>query len=489
MSDQNRHSPKRDDRYPYGILWLPCLLLLIFAGCATTSFWQKWSPAEQKRYFGLSFIEEDSTLAKYRSIPDQESRDAWYKMYWAVKDPDGSILPQHQSRLDRAWNEFGGKTFFRDDRSRILIRYGQPENEAKNQPFIHALGSKQLAGGTYIKERSWVVWEYPSQGRYYDFMLNNNRYELIAATYSDKQYPLAYFSVDSETTRERLSNKIEIPLECGYGRFRAADGNKVRWEIFWQIPVAENKLLGEGKKYLGIFHLYGDDKLISNDTVEYCLKYTGDELLLPQAYGQRNLDLTQGRYKMKIELISQSSDTVYVSEIETELVGYRSGVREVSDVVTAVLQDSTYLSSNFRKDKFRRIIPSVSEKIDRYQPFYIYCEVYSLGTDSKGEHQVNVGHGIYLSDTTGVLKECIVDTRDLFYQDKGDQLNACHKIHPMAMEPGEYILVIDVKDLISGRVSKITHKFEIEKASNNNNQVLLGKKDKSAPVYVPLNNK
>ncbi len=330
-------------------------------------------------------------MAKYRSIPDQESRDAWYKMYWAVKDPAGSILSQHQSRLDRAWNEFGGKLFFRDDRSRILIRYGPPENEDRNQPFMHALGNKQLTGGTYIKERSWIIWEYPSQGRYYDLLMNNDRYELVAATYSDKLYPLAYFSADSEMARERLSNKVKMPLDCGYGRFRSADGINVRWEIFWQIPAVEEKLLGEGKRYLGIFNLYGNDKLVSSDTVDYDLKYTGDELLLPQAYGQRNLDLTPGRYKMKIELISQSSDTVYAGEIEAELVGYRSGIREISDIETVVLQDSTYVSSDFRKDKFRRVIPAVSEKINRYQPFYVYCEVYSLATNSSGEHQVKRG--------------------------------------------------------------------------------------------------
>jgi len=217
--------------------------------------------------------------------------------------------------------------------------------------------------------------------------------------------------------------------------------------------------------------------------VDYAIKYTGEELLLPQAYGQRNLDLMPGRYKMKMELISQSNDTVYIGELEAELVGYRSGVREVSDIVTVVLQDSTYVSSDFRKDKFRRVIPAVSEKINRYQPFYVYYEVYSLSTNSSGEHQVVVGHGIYLNDTTGVLKECIVDTRDLFYQDAGDYLSACHKVHPMAMEPGEYILVIDVKDLISGRISKITHQFEIVGASSNNNQITLDKKNKSMPVW------
>jgi len=268
MNDPDLNCPKREGGYLSGILGISGLLLFIFAGCATTSLWQKWDQPEQKRYFGLSFIEADSIPAKYRSIPDRESRDAWYKLYWAVKDPEGSMLAEHQSRLDQAWNEFGGKMFFRDDRSRILVRYGPPETKAQNEPFMHALGSKRLAGGEYIKERSWIVWEYPSQGRYYDFLLNNSRYELIAATFSDKLHPVAYCSADSGVSKGRLLNKTKMPLDCGYGRFRSADGSKVRWEIYWRIPAAESRQLGEGKRYLGIFNLYGNDKLISSDTVD-----------------------------------------------------------------------------------------------------------------------------------------------------------------------------------------------------------------------------
>ncbi|MDQ7797390.1 MAG: hypothetical protein RDU76_00415 [Candidatus Edwardsbacteria bacterium] len=455
----------------------------MFAGCATTSVWQRWSPEEQKRYFGLTFIEEDSIPARYRSLPDQESRGAWYNLYWAAKDPDGSLLAEHRSRLDRAWNEFGGKMFFRDDRSRILVRYGPPESQAGNQPFRHALSSDRLAGGDYIKERSWMIWEYPSQGRYYDFLMNHSRYELIAATYSDELHPVAYFAADSGRKRAGTTPRAERPLECGYGRFRSAGGSKVRWEIYWRIPAAEGRTAGEGKRYLGIFHLQSNDRLISSDTVEYQIKYTGEELLLPQACGQKNMDLSPGRYKLKMELIPQPGDTVYAGEMEAELVGYRSGVREASDVEMAVLQDSTYVSSDFQKGKFRRVMPGVTEKINRHQPFYVYYEVYSLSTSSSGEHQAAVGHGIFLSDTTGVLKECIVDTRELFYQDNGDQLNACHKVHPMGLEPGEYILVIDVKDLISGRVSKITHPFEIAGASGDGHRIMPDKKNTSLPEW------
>ncbi len=462
MNGQDLSFPPSGGKHLCFVCVMFCLLLFMFAGCATTSVWQRWSPDEQKRYFGLTFIEEDTILAQYRSLPDQESRDAWYKTYWAAKDPDGSLLAEHRSRLDRAWREFGGRMFFRDGRSGILIRYGPPEKETGNQPFLHALGNKQLAGGTYIKERAWVIWEYPSQGRCYDLLLEDGHFQLVADVYSDKLHPVAFFAADTFHPGEILPNKAQQPLACEFGRFRSADGGRVRWEIYWRIPAPRNSQQGEGRRYLGIFDLHGKDGLISSDTLGYRLEYTGDELLRPQAYGQRNTDLPPGRYKMKIQLRSQPGDTVYAGEMETELVGYRSGVREASDVEMAVLQDSTYVSSDFRKDKYRRVISAVSGKINRYQPFYVYYEVYSLATDAAGEHQVTVGHGIYLSDTTGSLKECIVDTRDLFYQDAGDYLSACHKVHPMALEPGEYILVIDVKDLISGRLSKITHRFEIQ---------------------------
>jgi|GEM_PF-5393948 len=440
-------------------------LLFLFSGCATTAVWKKWSPEEQKRYFGLTFIEQDSVLAEYRALSDQEQRDFWYKNYWTANDPEGLRLARHRELLNEAWNKFGGRMFFRDDRSRILVRHGPPEHEIQNEPYLHVTSSDRLAGGTYIKEKAWAVWEYPSQGRYYDFMQNGDRYQITAVTYSDREYPLAYFIAGPESlfSDAKASEKISFAeLSCSSARFRSADSAKVRWEIYWQIPIAEDTGASTERNYRGVFRLSREGKQISVDSFPYRLEHTGPPVTSSEAYGQRNFDLPPGRYKLEIEIRNLEGDSVYAGEVESELVGYRSGIREVSDPEIAVLQDSTFVSADFQKGKFRRVIPSVFSTSYRYQPFYVYYEAYSLQTDRAGEHQVSVSHSIYLSDTAGTLKECIVDTRDIYYQDRGDYLRACHKVHPMAMDPGEYILVVAIQDLISGRTSRLAIPFQIE---------------------------
>ncbi|MDI6739968.1 MAG: hypothetical protein QME74_06350, partial [Candidatus Edwardsbacteria bacterium] len=69
------------------ILGAAAVILVVF-GCATGKFWQRWSVEEQKRYFGLSFIADDSTLSAYRSLSEPELRDAWCRTFW-VNDHNG----------------------------------------------------------------------------------------------------------------------------------------------------------------------------------------------------------------------------------------------------------------------------------------------------------------------------------------------------------------------------------------------------------------
>lgn len=471
-------------------LAIPWAALLVFMGCATGKVWENWSPEEQKRYFGLSFIEEDSVLAKYRSIPERELRDQWYKMYWSAKGQDSTELYEHQQRLDIAWSQFGGKMFFKDDRSRVMVNFGRPEVEMKNQPYMHSLESEMLSGGKYVKERSWTVWEYPGQGRYYDFLRNDRyfNYELVAATYSGNIHGLAFFAVDSVSGRKEVLHSgtpIELPLVHGFSRFRAADTRRVRFEVYWELPVSAERREGDERGYTVYFDLKQNKSPVSRDTIRYRVRYTGENILSARAVGQKNYDLQPGRYDLDVRLVPDGSDTVYSAVFQAELVAYRPGEREVSDLEMASLQDNTFISEEYTKGPYRRVIPSISRLIGRFQPFYVYYEVYNLGLDAGQQHRVLVGHGIFQCDTTGIVKEGIIDTKDLLYEGKGDQLSACHKIHPMGMEPGQYILVIEIKDVISGRSSKVTHNFEIGGGSTRPPKIIRDEPNKSYPIPRP----
>lgn len=442
-------------------------LAFLLAGCAAGRIWQSWEPDEQRRYFGLILTGSDSAAARYAELPERAQRDQFYQQYWS--QPDSQMVPreEHLSRLERAWNDFGGPLFFRDARSQVLVNYGPPEKEERNNPFLHSVaGRARLTGGDYVKARAWAIWEYPSQGRYYDFLQEGNFFRTVAVTYSDRLHPLAYFeSVPAESaglTFNVLGSK-ETDLACGQARFRSVDSSRVRWEIYWQWPL-DSGSCPEGQGYHAAFSLFRDGRRMMDDTIHYRVACTGSPLLRPLAYGQRNLDLPPGSYQLELTLAQDITGRRRSGRVSAELVGYRPGVREVSDLEMADLQDSTFVSADFQKGSFRRVVARLATGVDRYQPFFIFYEVYHLATDRNREHQVEVGFGIYGSDSSGAMRECLVDTRDLYYQGQGDCLRACHKVHPMGMEPGDYLLVIQIKDLLSGRASTITHPFGILEA-------------------------
>jgi hypothetical protein len=447
-------------------LFRSCLALLawLVTGCAAGQVWQSWEPDDQMRYFGLALTGADSAAARYARLPERTQRERWYQQYWAGIDSPAGYQEEHLLRLERAWNEFGGALFFRDHRSLALVNHGPPEKEEHNQPFMHSMaGGARLAGGTYIKARSWAIWEYPSQGRYYDFLLEGNTYQTVAVTFSDRLHPLAYFRPDSGEASGRPSPDRaarEEELSCGFARFRSGDSNLVRWEIYWQVPVPADSP-PEGRSYRAVFLLSRNGIALGADTIHYRISSTGRPLVSPLAYGQRNLDLPPGSYQLELSLVEQESGLRLAGKLAAELVGYRPGVREVSDLEMATLQDSTFLLPEFQKGSFRRVIARLTPGVDRYQPFYVYYEAYHLATDRGREHQVLASFAIYRSGSSGVMQECLVDTRDRYYQDLGDCLRACHKIHPMGMEPGDYLLVIQVRDLLAGRLSTITHPFVI----------------------------
>lgn len=464
-------------------------LLFLFSGCATTAVWQKWNPEEQKRYFGLTFIEDDdSLLSSYRSFPYPEQRDSCYKEYWRSNDPEGSLLAEHKKRLDKAWNEFGGRMFFNDDRSRIMVRYGEPDKLLKHHPAW-----RQTSGGAYLVgdvliEKSWEIWEYNRLGLYFDLIKSGEYFKTLSVTFSDAEYPLSFFKrIDLPAPKPGpIDAEIkDVPLKDFYGaRFKAEEENKVRWEIYWRIPLKDVGTEG----FTGFFELHKEGKKALSDTLFYSIENADNNTKDPYAYGQRTLNLPPGRYSLDFGLQPEGDSIRYRGEIAAELVSYSPGSKEASDVELAVLQDSTYMSEEFRKKGYNRVIPMFGDTIPAGQPYYIYYEIYNLAVNHDGLHNVVVEYQTFRSDNEGRIKECIVNTPPEMYLSTGNTFYRCTKIHPMQLEPGEYIMVISVKDLISERVSNVTRNIVISGKANVNTGHLLREKRKTVPVPRPPRN-
>jgi hypothetical protein len=435
---------------PYTVPVLAALSLT--AGCASTKVWQRWDVEGQKKYFGLSCVAGDSALAVYRSL-DRLQQDDWLRVFWDHPN-EGISRDEHTRRTDYAWREFGTERCFRDDRAYTYVRYGEPAERWRNGKTWRYLNAKQLAGGAMMRERPWEVWQYPDQGLYFDFIEFNEAYRIWATVRLDRSHPVAFF----DTSRKPVvplpaaTGQVQqpLPLEIQWARFRSpvAPG-KVRWELYWRVPIGAVRD-GMAEAAFALTNARGERTV---DTVRYDVAVPADSLPEPYAFGQRNLDLDPGHYRMAIDVLP-GGGAVYRSQAEAELVAYRPGIQECSDVELALLQDTTLISPVFQKGKYRRVVPQAAGELPTRQPFFVYYEVYNLRTDGAGNHQVKVRLQMFQAGRD-TLAERPFAAGEFSYQEPGADFRGSHCVYPRDLGAGELYLMISVEDLLSGRVTKL----------------------------------
>lgn len=432
---------------------------LAASGCTGGPAWRAWSETSQQRYFGLSCVAGDSALAEYRAQADQPAMDAWYRAYWA-EDHDGVGYDVHRRRLDYAWTAFGGSRCFRDDRARTYLRYGEPTDRWTSREQWRYLNTQRLAGGAMYRHRPWEVWQYHDLGLYFDFIEFNETYRTWATVRLNRRHPVAYFDTSRPVAAvpplPASKDGAVLPLDHQWARFRSAQApGKVRWELYWRVPV---EAVRDGQAE-AVFTL-GDAKgRTTVDTLRYRVIVPADSLPEPFAYGQRNLDLEPGHYRMEIA-VRTAGGPAFRTRIEAELVAYRPGIQECSDVELALLQDTTLISRVFRKGKYLRVIPQVTDELPTRQPYFVYYEVYNLVTDAKDAHHVAVRLQVFQAGTD-TLTERPFAAGEFTSEESGSEFHGCHCIYPRDLGEGETYLVINVEDLLSGRTTKLIRTFRL----------------------------
>jgi hypothetical protein len=432
--------------------------LLALVGCASGPVWRGWPEASQKQYFGLRCIAGDSALAGYRSQPDQEAMNAWYRAYWA-SDHDGVGSAEHQGRLEYAWSTFGGTRCFHDDRARIYVQYGKPADRWTSREAWQYLNSKQLAGGPMYRHRPWEVWQYPDQGLYYDFIEFNDAHRIWATLLLDRRHPIAYFRACSSAVRsapEPGSSSAAGPLDLSWARFKSKAPGRIRWELYWRVPAAA----GTGGPVCAAFTITDEAGQRTGDTVWYDAVLPAGPLPEPYVFGQRAFDLRPGRYQMAVALSGGMMPPLQASA-DAELISYRPGVQECSDVELAVLQDTTPISPDFEKGKFKRVIPSVVPVLPTRQPYFIYYEVYNLKTNAAGDHDVSVKLQVFQAGAD-TIKERPFAIGEFSDRDSGQTYRGCYCVYPRDLGRGEVSLLINIEDRQTGRASRVIKTFRLQ---------------------------
>ena len=337
-----------------------------------------------------------------------------------------------------------------------------------------------------VKEQSWEIWEYPELGRYLDFLQKDDCYHLAAAIYTDRLHPVAVFQTRGSPGRQppaAVPASGNFSLDARWARFKSDRPGQVRWEIYWRLPLEKSL----GHSFRGLFSITEKNGAAATDSLFFLVENAGDSLRDEFAYGERNFDLKPGHYRLSFDLQDAGSGETWHQALEAELVEYVPAVQEASDAELVLLQDTTFTAEEFKKDGFLRVIPLADDVIKRRQPFFIYYEVYNLPTGADKKHLIKVSDQIFVSDRSGAQKECIVNTEPVVFEDYGNDFKGCHRVHPMDLPAGFYTILIQIEDLISGRISTCAKNFQIgDGAESRGAMPRRQDKEKTAmPEYAP----
>jgi hypothetical protein len=373
-----------------------------------------------------------------------------------MADPSGQAEAEHRKRLGQAQELFGGEVFYRDDRSAVLVGHGQPDVRLSYDAQPHAVDMRH---SKILIEQPWEIWEYQGLGRQFDFIRKGDYYRMVWSGVSDRLHPIAYFRPDSGGAGALAGAEVwrQDSLGLRYARFRSSRADLMRWELYWWLPLARLK----SDRYTLMVAIDGPDGAAMAETLSYRLVRPEGDLPQPYGFGQNGYDLKPGYYRAELRLLDGAERVCYRAAAAAELLAYRRGVQESSDVELAVLSDTTYTAPQFRKGDFRRIVAMPGDAVGRYQPFFVYYEIYNLSLGRDGNHYLTVNHQIFSTDRQGVSKECLINTDPIESTGRGDTYRGCQKIHLLSekLPPGSYVLRVNAEDQLTGRSSQALQGF------------------------------
>ncbi|MGD8979728.1 MAG: hypothetical protein PVH23_06630, partial [candidate division WOR-3 bacterium] len=109
------------------------------------------------------------------------------------------------------------------------------------------------------------------------------------------------------------------------------------------------------------------------------------------------------------------------------------------------------IDKSFTHEKFDkpigRVIPLLETDLPVHKPLYFYSEAYNLETKD-GLHRVRTTYEVYNKEK---MRQEVVDVMIKDWIEPGNVAYFGAEYHPMDLVAGNYIIVLRVKDLISGK--------------------------------------
>jgi len=406
------------------------VLSLILTTCAVNIFaarYYRLLEHERIKYLGLRGM--DSAVAEeYLNLESAKERTVFYDNYWLGREGERVVF---EERSMYAFRQFGGSAPLSDDRIPVYVKYGEPRKEIITP-------EKKIGVQTSVTVRPAEIWTYHEEGLIFDFVRMARAYELISqAAFGDRVIIPHLREIISDTAVDlQPIESLNFVMACG--RFRQQK-NLTRLEIYLGIDIADTT----GMSIFRDIKVFDRRDSIVNHK-RHVLVPTGGEsgIFVDEA----NLWLKPDEYRVVIELVDLKNRRSGKKDVSVNLIEYQDDAKEISDLIPVRLIDKSFTHEKFDKP-VGRVIPLLLTELPVHRPFYFYSEAYNLDTQD-GMYRVRTTYEVYNKER---MRQEVVDVMIKDWIEPGNIAYLGAEYHPMDLVPGNYIIVLKVKDLVSGK--------------------------------------
>ena len=393
---------------------------------------------------------------EYHGLPVEE-KGLFLKRFWKSKDPTPTTdrnerFEEHYRRVQYALtNYFDNIPPYYDDRGKIYIRYGEPDDR-----FVAQNPSDETK-----PNESWTYEKSLGPGMTFDFVKKGSAYRQVislseaapagsspnaASAYADvlyrersslsESYQHLAASVDlsnalidfeanrsvtqanapAETFQYELSGD---PLNVYYtmARFKASE-QQTHTEFYFAIPLNELTFIpngSQGVRSTVTYTMLVQDTNYTNvaeKTLRMPLLAASAESIGKQFFlHQEDFTLDPGHYRFVVRMENEEShrQCLYVNAFDVE--SHPEGKLALSDIQLAdLVQNAPSQSIRFVKNNLQ-VVPHPYRIVDVSQPFYVYFEGYNLTLGPHGQSDYELTYSLkmskvdrsFLSSTIGAL--------------------------------------------------------------------------------------
>lgn len=438
--------------------------------------------ASLTEYEKIFFTTFDSFLSGEQQVEIEKmsypEKNDFHRDFWFSRDPlfitdYNERFLEHYARIAEAYLLFSSPEYnvigYESPPGVIWIRYGPPLQRRKamhieffNPDFDYRVDP--LNEYWYYKDFMLRFYEFPLWSKKMDFYAKDGVNYAALAHEIQKQIPETFeFNIPGK--------KIDFPRIAA--DFRGKEGIS-RVELFYAIPVKDLRHTEREAGYVadidnGVFVFDSDWNNISRETwrQEHVSPLPIDSANHTMLTFQRRMDLPPGTYTLAVEFRDDSSGNIGAIRDPLDVESYGYDALQISDILLADDIKAKAALEAVTLDNVE-FTPNISRRFRQAQPVFLYFEVYNLRlTGVPGNSRFRVEYSMQYKRVPEDAEWSIGDVLGRLFSFSRNQFelattaeydgvspveNMFIQIDPSSLEPGLYLLVLRVSDLIGGNL-------------------------------------